>query len=599
MPILVGGKWNKGNKKGSYYTDNLLTIANQFIDDQHLIISTDTWRIIGGKKWFESQSELIYPLLNEQGVLVGRMFTIDKLDHFFNQTFINQVLKSQGNYLAKYCWGKYCLILEDKLQKKLYIFRDPLGFTTLYFCKIQGGVLFSSELFILQDALKENLKIDWGFFSSYVSCGNFITNHTPFSEIQELLPGHCLIISEESYTTKCYWDPTAIATHYSQDTERSIIEEFLACVSKWIEDSSGLGLHLSGGLDSTALLMAISKVVKQDQHLIAINFSNLEVASSNELEFAKKAAEACQVKLIEYYWDNNTCLAVPNKSFRCNKPSSSLLYLKAKQEIASLIKSYGDIELMDGHGGDQLFLASPYGETLCDYFLDKGFKGILTKLYALSNIHRQPGLFFIKQSIKYLYRYLCGLGYQSEAFPNNDISWFEKKFNELVKPEIFYPSYWSRLSELPPGKAKHILSIYHSAFFADGGLGTFEMPVFYPYLSQPLVELALSIPSYETFNHTHSRNQFRQAISRSFNTDLVWRQSKGETSGIVQLGLRKNSKRVLELCIEGVFSQQGLVSKEKLYRHIKLIEHGLMKNQWPLINLLAAELWFEAWGLKG
>ena len=89
---------------------------------------------------------------------------------------------------------------------------------------------------------------------------------------------------------------------------------------------------------------------------------------------------------------------------------------------------------------------------------------------------------------------------------------------------------------------------------------------------------------------------FRKAISDTFKTDSVWRKDKGETSGIMQRGLKKNEKRILDLCLEGKMVKQGLINKDKLSAGILGVMNGQTDYLWAIINLICAEIFMNYWG---
>ena len=89
-------------------------------------------------------------------------------------------------------------------------------------------------------------------------------------------------------------------------------------------------------------------------------------------------------------------------------------------------------------------------------------------------------------------------------------------------------------------------------------------PTYYPFLYEPVVEFALSFPTYELFDKGYDRYPLRKAVSEIFKTDTVWRRDKSQTTGLFQLGIKQNLDHVLDICLKGHFVKQGLIDKEGL-----------------------------------
>lgn len=78
----------------------------------------------------------------------------------------------------------------------------------------------------------------------------------------------------------------------------------------------------------------------------------------------------------------------------------------------------------------------------------------------------------------------------------------------------------------------------------------------------------------------------------------MWRRDKSETTGIFQLGIKKNLEHVLTICLEGQFVKKGFIDREGLHKTIMLISSGDIKHLWPLTHLASLEIFLELWQEK-
>jgi len=274
-------------------------------------------------------------------------------------------------------------------------------------------------------------------------------------------------------------------------------------------------------------------------------------------------------------------------------PDTSLVRVKIELDLINRFMSSGESLFIAGEGGDHLFMCPPAIESLCDSFLDRNFSGFFQKSKELSSIHRVHIWRILKVFIKNMFyyynkRYPYGLDKLSET-------WFSEKLLEHVKllKTFSHPCYQTdEKFGLQPGKFFQIEALFHALASVSGSMrGQY---VSYPLLSQPIAELALSIPTYLMYNKTHDRFLFRKSISDYFNTDNVWRKSKGEVTGVNQLGIKENKTYILEKCLEGYLSKNKFINKDYLKQCIELSCLGQYSGQ-SIMNLVALESFVEAW----
>ena len=291
--------------------------------------------------------------------------------------------------------------------------------------------------------------------------------------------------------------------------------------------------------------MMLKKVALPEQRIVGFNFFHPAVASSDEREHAKKVATACQVdvdyiNLQDYAYLNFQTVE------RFDKPSSFLLDLGWNKEMARRIQSYGDLEIMCGQGGDHLFMAPPPVESIADYLILQGFRGITPKIKDISAYYRMPLLSVLSKNLSSFVHYKRGNLKHIELLyePTN---WMNQSFKEKLNKDIFQVPFWHKLKNLPPAKVQHIFALYQATLYIDRGHRIAHKPVINPLLSQPLVELALAVPTYQLYGNGYDRVQFRKAMYQFTKHDYIWRKTKGETSGIFMIAFNRQIKEITDI----------------------------------------------------
>lgn len=156
-------------------------------------------------------------------------------------------------------WG-FAIWLPE--QRKLFVARDRFGIKPFYFMHRQGCFAFASEPKALLALFPELRKPDDVAVYEFLAQGLLYTNGRSFyQDIRTLPPGHYGEYSAETgqFRATRYWDYPDAATP-SAHSPRNATEEFSSlfqdAVSLRMRSDVPVGVTLSGGLDSTAVLAA-------------------------------------------------------------------------------------------------------------------------------------------------------------------------------------------------------------------------------------------------------------------------------------------------------------------------------------------------------
>ncbi|NBT86442.1 MAG: hypothetical protein EBT45_08145 [Alphaproteobacteria bacterium] len=205
-----------------------------------------------------------------------------------------------------------------------------------------------------------------------------------------------------------------------------------------------------------------------------------------------------------------------------------------------------------------------------------GIQGLLSKIKEITHFYRDSLTPILIQNIASLMRYAVAKKPEkrgSTAPQDKPPYWLKSQLNLYKTDEFAHPAYYDVPSRMLPGKYDQIDRLYEG--LASVHVSTHPYyPEQYPFFCEPVVNFALSFPTYDLFQKGYDRYPLRQSISSRFQSDTVWRRDKSQTTGILQLGVKKNIDSVIELCVEGEMVKQGFVDKEGLLQTILLISNG-------------------------
>lgn len=187
--------------------------------------------------------------------------------------------------------GIFAFALWDDKAKRLFLARDQLGVKPLYYVVVGNILLFASEIkSLLQDSdcsrevdIKSLLEL---FTFRYVPSPN-----TLFAGIKKLPPAHSAICSGDGMQLRKYWNwvPQIIEDYDEAQLVEKYRELLQDAVRLQLRSDVPVGLFLSSGIDSGALLALMREQTNGSIHTFTIGFEGGE--KSNETQDARQIAQ--------------------------------------------------------------------------------------------------------------------------------------------------------------------------------------------------------------------------------------------------------------------------------------------------------------------
>jgi asparagine synthase (glutamine-hydrolysing) len=599
MTMIFAGAFNQ--RVDAFNQKELESVVRRAICDDITCWHHDTVSVVAGKTWNGPSPGWILSV--KGGVFLGKAFN----KHTFkaiNEKDLEEYLGKPSEEFCNTYWGSYIFIIA--VSGTIEIVRDATGQLPLFYAKATSGeIIFASEIEILVEILGRRPSFNWDYLSSFVLRTFITTEQTAFEGMYELPHGCKLKFTAPSETIECdiAWNPLHYVNEYRgpELTKQAIIDISSNVIRSWTKDAKLLSLDFSGGTDSTAILLLLNSVLEKEQNVKLINMFHPQVASSDERCYASAIAKKLGMQLTEFDYSRSMPYdqIASSPLYKPNWPSSLLSFQKINDDISDLFDSSDRVIYISGHGGDHLFMTCPPLTSLSDYLIKFGPTGLAVKMRDLYLLYREPIWTLLLGMGKSLASYYLRSNYWAPT-PLNKFyctPWLHSEIFAREKRMRYHPFFnGNRGAGCLPGKRQHIEAIYNGlatirADVRDGGTN----PVFFPLFSQPLMELALSIPTYESYQSGFSRFLFRDALSNAFKTDAVWRRDKGVTGGVSQRGLAKNQERILEICLDGEFSKHGLIDREKLQDGMHKVIAGQVDHEWAVTNVICAEIFLSNW----
>ena len=149
------------------------------------------------------------------------------------------------------------------------------------------------------------------------------------------------------------------------------------------------------------------------------------------------------------------------RSWRPDHPSTFVLLNKMNDQLKNLAQTYGHSHIMNGHGGDHVFLANPSSQMLSDYWIERGWKGLDVPLKELASINRSSWLNILNKAAQETFYYYRGQTEKKVTIEK--YNYLHPSFKNKFKLHNFYLE--EKISHFYPAKQAQIKGLFHAILY--------------------------------------------------------------------------------------------------------------------------------------
>jgi len=199
----------------------------------------------------------------------------DKQPLSSTESLIAALYAEQGASFVSRLEGEFCLIVADSQRGTVLIATDTVGSYPIYLDLDPHGLVAASDLSALLKARSTSTRIDLRAVADYLTLGAILGDRTLAEGVKLLDPGSVLTydvaanrVAMTSYAQiESFFGPKATDKAAYFDT---VGRAFTDAVHRSATAPSGLGLSLSGGLDSRAILSAVPSSVRLRTYTLGV-----------------------------------------------------------------------------------------------------------------------------------------------------------------------------------------------------------------------------------------------------------------------------------------------------------------------------------------
>jgi len=541
---------------------------------------------------------------------------INKGYSFITQSDTEVVLKAYKEWgpacLEKFN-GMFAFAISDERDKSVFLARDRFGKKPLHYGTFAHTFIFGSELKSLYKHPDVNMDIDRVALGKYFAHDYVPSPGTILRGISRLEPGHYIILKDGDTTKRRYWD-----FHFNIDpgrrsnfdlTKNIFLELLRESVRKRLISDVPLGVFLSGGIDSSAVVAMMSTLMEpSDIKTFAIGFKE---KSYNEADSAELVAHhfktSHHVKMID---GDMMMEALPKILDIMDEPfaDSSIIptYIVSRFTREHVTVALG------GDGGDELFMGYPSFVAHRIAAIYDRMPWLIKKMAGLAPKMLPGGSGYMSLQFR-ANRFLRGIRHPGSirhqtwigSFPPDEqrLLFKDTRDTSLFDPRVIFSEsieHFDRYKDMPD--MDKVEYLYIKTYLPDDILTKVDrasmatsLEVRAPFLDKELADFAGTIPNDLKLKGFRTKHIMKEALKSVLPEQII---NRGKHGFAVPVGswFRAGLKgRLQETFQKTAVERDGLFNYSYVDRLLSDHFTGRIDNGRKIWSLFICQMWYNKW----
>jgi asparagine synthase (glutamine-hydrolysing) len=261
-----------------------------------------------------------------------------------------------GADMLQHLRGMFAFAIWDERTRSLFVARDRLGKKPLYYSIVGDTFVFCSELGGLLEWPGIPRELNPEALLQYLLLGYVPNPATILKSVAKLPPAHFLTWKDGRTSIKRYWSlsyGSQLQCTYDEAVER-VRDKLDESIRLRLRSDVPLGLLLSGGLDSNAILARLTKGLGENVRTFTVGFSEKRY---DESDLARLSASHFGTDHHEHLAGTDLLGLLPDVVRHYGEPFADKSALPSLL-ISELVR--GEVKVaLNGDGGDEAFAGYP------------------------------------------------------------------------------------------------------------------------------------------------------------------------------------------------------------------------------------------------
>lgn len=561
------------------------------------------------------------PLFNEDHSVVvvynGEIYNfaslakeLQKLGHEFRTHSDTEVIVHAWEQWGEACLerfrGMFAFALWDRNRQILFLARDRMGVKPLYYALLPDGqLIFGSELkslLIHPDLARE---FDAQAVEDYCALGYVPEPKTILKGVRKMPPGYCLSVrrGDPLGEPRQYWDIPFAPLPDAPEAEwtSSLVERLNEAVDIRLVSEVPLGAFLSGGVDSSAIVALMAKLMDEPVNTCSISFGDPKF---NEANFAAQVAERYQTRHFVDQVEADDFALLDNLASLYDEPFADSSAIPTYR-VCELAKKHVTVAL-SGDGGDENFagyrrhrwhMNEEQLRGRLPQWLRGPLFGFLGQVYP--KMDWAPKMFRAKTTFQALARdsmaaYLHSVGVISESHRRELFTPdLKKELQGYTALEVFR----HHAERAPTDHPLSLIQYLDMKTYLPGDILTkvdrasmaHSLEVRVPILDHKFVEWVSGLPPQVKLNGREGKYLFKKALEPVLPNDILYRPKMGFGVPISAWFRGPLRERVRSQLVEGSLARSGLFEPAVVRRLVDEHQSGRREHSATLWSLLMFE----------
>jgi asparagine synthase (glutamine-hydrolysing) len=512
------------------------------------------------------------PLSNEDGSV-----WVVYNGEIYNHAALREELEAQGHRFVTRCdteviahaWEQYGPAMVERFQgmfgfavwdarsHTLVLGRDRLGIKPLYYHWDGTRLIFGSEIKAVLASGAVSTDVNLQALYHYVGYEFVAAPDTMFRHVRKLPAGHLLLLENGTLTPRQYWDVSFAPVERTEAEEVAGVRHLLGeAVRKRLMSDVPLGVFVSGGLDSTAVLAFARDATSAPIPTFTIGYRD---RSFSEWDYARRVAAHYGTDHHEIVIDPVTPEAVEHAVWHLDEPMTDLSTIPFGV-LSAAARAHVTV-CLSGEGGDEVFVGYDRFIASKAHHVAYGRVPRAMRRAIEAAARRLPDQEQKKGAVNMLRRFVEGgalpdegghMRWQYFSSAEQDEALFRPEFLARVTRDPFEPIRRHRARVASADRLSQELYVDLRLTMPDSVLMKVDkmsmahsLEVRVPFLDHALVEFVASIPSGRKFPGFRTKALYRKAMEGVL-PDFVLRRGKQGYSLPIKNWLRTDLRAYME-----------------------------------------------------
>lgn len=520
------------------------------------------------------------------GLVLGHVFGRDGASPFAGkQSRLLLPPETAADELVSRCWGTWLAVLVD--DDAIRLLADPSGLMPILYRVTATHLLVATHARLLFAADGSQPTINRAALGEFLARRELRTTTTCLEGVRELRPGNLTTLEDGVFSERQLWHagdflPCGPSPRVAEAADM-LRREALSVMTAWHGALGPPVVAVSGGVDSSLICGTLAAA--------ALPFYCATLATrdpgGDERVAARQLAGHLGVPLHEAVYAPEGFDPFRCASAGLPRPSRKSFLTSVDAMLAGARRRHGAATVWDGNGGDNLFCYLHSAAPVVDRLMAEGlFSPWPKSLLDMCGVTGSDLGTMARSTLRRLVR--------RPGFPDWPADVRLTSGRTLPFTALAPVTPWDR--EVAPrhgGKQDHLALIMRAQLHCHGPANAARR--FSPLMSQPLLELCLSLPTWLWCHGGINRALARMAFASDLPQELHRRTSKAGPDSFLRAIFDRNRKIFRELLAGGILDEAGLIDRAAIERALQTDRDRDDSVIYRVLDLVEAENWAREW----